>query len=121
MPCLLSATTLNLTGFEHSDKVDPFELVNKDLSDLGKRIKELLGVDHPVLETVAKCVKQSFLGVPRRLKHVALHFRYFFDIDGGKKVRPAMVLLVSQCCNAHVLGTKRCCGEHCGAITLSPH
>ena len=61
MPCLLSATTLNLTGFEHSDKVDPFELVNKDLSDLGKRIKELLGVDHPVLETVAKCVKQSSL------------------------------------------------------------
>ncbi len=46
-------------------------------------IKTLLISDHPVLATVAK---------------------YFFDNDGGKKVRPVMVLLVSSAIQAHRYG-----------------
>ena len=42
-------------------------------------IKELLGSDHPVLESCAK---------------------YFFELDGGKKIRPTMVLAVSYALNA---------------------
>ena len=42
-------------------------------------IKELLGSDHPVLEQCAK---------------------YFFDIDGGKKIRPTMVMAVGYALNA---------------------
>lgn len=44
-------------------------------------IKELLGSDHPVLESCAK---------------------YFFEIDGGKKIRPTMVLAVSYALNAQL-------------------
>lgn len=58
---------------------DPFKLVEKDICTLSGGIKELLGSDHPVLETCAK---------------------YFFDIDGGKKIRPTMVLAVSYALNA---------------------
>lgn len=43
-------------------------------------IKRILGSDHPVLEAVA---------------------RYFFEHDGGKKVRPTMVLLVARTAEAH--------------------
>lgn len=53
---------------------DPFKLVEKDLSSLSGGIKELLGSDHPVLESCAK---------------------YFFEVDGGKKIRSTMVLAVS--------------------------
>ena len=62
---------------------DPFQLVEKDLSSLSQGIKSLLGSDHPVLESCA---------------------RYFFDIDGGKKIRPAMVLLSSYALNSSSLG-----------------
>eukprot|EP00607_Mallomonas_marina_P006726 CAMPEP_0182438750 /NCGR_PEP_ID=MMETSP1167-20130531/85996_1 /TAXON_ID=2988 /ORGANISM="Mallomonas Sp, Strain CCMP3275" /LENGTH=415 /DNA_ID=CAMNT_0024632255 /DNA_START=80 /DNA_END=1327 /DNA_ORIENTATION=- len=58
---------------------DPFHLVEKDISTLAGSIKELLGSDHPVLESCAK---------------------YFFNIDGGKKIRPTMVLLMSYALNA---------------------
>ncbi len=58
---------------------DPFNLVEKDICTLSGGIKELLGSDHPVLEACAK---------------------YFFDIDGGKKIRPTMVLAVSYALNA---------------------
>jgi geranylgeranyl pyrophosphate synthase len=44
-------------------------------------IKELLGSDHPVLESCAK---------------------YFFELDGGKKIRPTMVLAVSYALNAQL-------------------
>ena len=30
--------------------------------------------------------------------------RYFFEIDGGKKIRPAMVLAMSYALNCHSLG-----------------
>ncbi len=33
---------------------DPFQLVEKDISTLSGGIKELLGSDHPVLESCAK-------------------------------------------------------------------
>ncbi|KAJ1421278.1 isoprenoid synthase domain-containing protein [Ochromonadaceae sp. CCMP2298] len=58
---------------------DPFDLVKKDVSSLSGGIKELLGSDHPVLESCAK---------------------YFFETDGGKKIRPTMVLAVSYALNA---------------------
>lgn len=60
---------------------DPFELVERDASALSGGIKDLLGSDHPVLETCAK---------------------YFFEMDGGKKIRPVMVLAV-----AYALGGRR--------------
>ena len=44
-------------------------------------IKKLLGSDHPVLETVAQ---------------------YFFNSDGGKKIRPALVMLMARAGNAHM-------------------
>ena len=62
--------------------VDPLDIVKEDLSKLASNIKVLLGNDYPVLERVAK---------------------YFFDHDGGKKVRPALVLLVARATNAHRL------------------
>jgi hypothetical protein len=37
--------------------VDPFQLVEKDIGTLSGGIKELLGSDHPVLESCAKYVK----------------------------------------------------------------
>ena len=43
---------------------------------MNENIKTLLGIDHPVLATVSK---------------------YFFDMDGGKKIRPVMVLLMRVC------------------------
>lgn len=49
---------------------DPFELVAGDLSGLSDGIKALIGTDHPVLNAAAK---------------------YFFELDGGKKMRPTMV------------------------------
>jgi solanesyl diphosphate synthase len=59
--------------------VDAFQLVEKDISTLSGGIKDLLGSDHPVLESCAK---------------------YFFEIDGGKKIRPTMVLAVSYALSA---------------------
>lgn len=61
-------------------EVDPFATVRPDLSRLNRNIQDLLGSDHPVLETVAQ---------------------YFFTQEGGKKVRPAMVLLMSRALSAH--------------------
>ena len=52
------------------------------LTDRAGSIKDLLGSDHPVLERVAQ---------------------YFFDVEGGKKIRPTMVLLMSRACNEDAL------------------
>lgn len=56
---------------------DPFLLSKDDVDSLSKSIREdLLGTDHPVLNKAAS---------------------YFFgDADGGKKVRPLMVMLLSR-------------------------
>ena len=53
-----------------TNSIDPFQMVEKDVKSMSGGIKELLGSDHPVLEQCAK---------------------YFFEIDGGKKIRPTMV------------------------------
>lgn len=49
---------------------DPFELVAVQLKGLSNGIKSLIKTDHPVLNAAAK---------------------YFFELDGGKKIRPTMV------------------------------
>ncbi|TYZ62568.1 hypothetical protein PybrP1_004769, partial [[Pythium] brassicae (nom. inval.)] len=59
---------------------DPFVLVREEMTDINGSIKRILGSDHPVLSAVA---------------------RYFFEHDGGKKVRPTMVLLVAHAAEAH--------------------
>ncbi|GLD99048.1 hypothetical protein PINS_up007766 [Pythium insidiosum] len=69
--------------FLHTDPrelPDPFSLVAEDMVSITSSIKHILGSDHPVLSAVA---------------------RYFFEHDGGKKVRPTMVLLVSMAAEAH--------------------
>lgn len=56
---------------------DPFQLAHAEITDLSRSIREdLIGTDHPVLNKAAS---------------------YFFDTaDGGKKIRPLMVLLLSR-------------------------
>ena len=56
---------------------DPFKLAKGEVENLSKSIREdLLGTDHPVLNKAAS---------------------YFFgSADGGKKVRPVMVMLLSR-------------------------
>jgi hexaprenyl-diphosphate synthase len=54
--------------------IDPIKLVGKDLLDLTKNIKRLLGSGHPVLNTISE---------------------YYFSSE-GKHIRPLIVLLMSQ-------------------------
>jgi geranylgeranyl pyrophosphate synthase len=68
-----------LSKMSRSCEVDAFKLVENDICSLSDGIKDLLGSDHPVLEACA---------------------RYFFEIDGGKKIRPTMVLAVSHALNS---------------------
>ncbi|OWZ10956.1 hypothetical protein PHMEG_00016089 [Phytophthora megakarya] len=63
-----------------SQLADPFTLVEQDMVGVTTSIKHILGSDHPVLAAVA---------------------RYFFEHDGGKKVRPTMVLLMARAAEAH--------------------
>lgn len=56
-------------------QTDPFEVIGQDLKNMNSNIKELLGSDHPVLQTVAQ---------------------YFFNHDKGKKLRPSLVLLFAK-------------------------
>jgi len=79
-PCATEGA-LDLSAFPAAASTDPFSLVAPDLAGINASIKALLGVDHPVLATVA---------------------RYFFEWDGGKKVRPALVLLMAHAVNHHV-------------------
>ena len=77
---------LDLSAFPGAAATDPFSFVSSDLRGINASIKELLGVDHPILSTVA---------------------RYFFDWDGGKKVRPALLLLMAHAINHHVAATQQ--------------
>eukprot|EP01138_Halocafeteria_seosinensis_P008698 gb/GECG01008890.1/.p1 GENE.gb/GECG01008890.1/~~gb/GECG01008890.1/.p1 ORF type:complete len:320 (+),score=23.43 gb/GECG01008890.1/:1-960(+) len=72
--------TLDLGAFPDLSEVDPFKLTEGEISNISENIQGLLGVDHPVLSTVS---------------------HYFFKIDGGKKLRPTMVVLMSQAMNYH--------------------
>mmetsp|Transcript_11746 Transcript_11746/g.15245 ORF Transcript_11746/g.15245 Transcript_11746/m.15245 type:complete len:487 (-) Transcript_11746:135-1595(-) len=71
---------------EDVSDVDPFALVDEDVKKLNFNIKDLLGSDHPVLSTVAN---------------------YFFSQEGGKKIRPMLVILFARAADAHVLEEKR--------------
>jgi geranylgeranyl pyrophosphate synthase len=66
-----------LPPVSHDPEADPVSLTMNELSRLSQSIREdLIGTDHPVLNKAAS---------------------YFFDAsDGGKKVRPMMVLLLSR-------------------------
>ena len=75
---------LDFSSFPAAATTDPFAYVSTDLRSINSSIRELLGVDHPILSTVAK---------------------YFFDWDGGKKVRPALVLLMAHAVNQHMAAT----------------
>lgn len=75
----LRRTPTGLLERSLSVTADPFGLVEGHITSLGDSIKHLLGSDHPVLQACAQ---------------------YFFELDGGKKVRPTMVLLMSAACNA---------------------
>jgi geranylgeranyl pyrophosphate synthase len=82
-----STSGVALFAKEHVQKGlthDPFDLVAGEITSLSEGIRNLLGSDHPVLELCA---------------------RYFFESgrDGGKKVRPTMVLLLSIASNQHAL------------------
>ncbi|DBA01916.1 TPA: hypothetical protein N0F65_005105 [Lagenidium giganteum] len=77
----------NVIEFLNTDPAalaDPFALVRDDMATVTDSIKRILGSDHPVLAAVAK---------------------YFFETDGGKKVRPTMVLLVARAAEAHRAAT----------------
>lgn len=76
-----SSDALDLSEFPAALTVDPYARVAPEMARINGNIKALLGVDHPVLATVAK---------------------YFFNFEGGKKIRPAMLLLMSQAVNEHV-------------------
>ena len=60
-------------------QVDPFALVNDNIASLGSSIKQLLVSHDLLLEEAAQ---------------------YLFKTDGGKKVRPSMVLLLSRAAHA---------------------
>ena len=72
-------STEDLQRILKSTHVDAYTLVEKDSTSLAGGIKELLGSDHPVLESCAN---------------------YFLNIDSGKKIRPTMVLAISYALNA---------------------
>jgi len=81
------SSTSGVAAFENDNiktgnTPDPFDLVAGEITSLSEGIRTLLGSDHPVLELCA---------------------RYFFESgrDGGKKVRPTMVLLLSLATNHH--------------------
>ena len=95
---------LDLSAFPDAATVDPFDLVAADLRGINGNIKSILGIDHPVLSTVAK---------------------YFFDWEGGKKIRPALVLLMAHAVNAHMLSIHNSNGitqtyTATGKINLTP-
>lgn len=73
---------------ENVQAVDPFQLTKSDLDQLSHSIRQdLIGTDHPVLNKAAA---------------------YFFEssADGGKKVRPMMVMLLSRALAETVMDTQ---------------
>jgi geranylgeranyl pyrophosphate synthase len=89
---------LDLSAFPGAGSVDPFELVSAELRGINGNIKAILGIDHPVLATVAK---------------------YFFDFEGGKKIRPALVLLMAHAVNSHMARAAGTPYVNSGKLTLS--
>lgn len=87
-----------MTAFPGAASTDPFTVVQGELAHVNANIKALLGVDHPVLETVA---------------------RYFFNWEGGKKVRPALVMLMAHAVNTHVASQTGSSYTSTGKISLT--
>ncbi len=117
-----SADALDFRAFPGVASVDPFALVGPDLRGINSSIKALLGVDHPVRSaarvgaTRRRTLTHTIHSTPQVLSTVA---KYFFDFDGGKKVRPALVLLMAHAVNSHMshdAGTRYVAG---GAFTPS--
>jgi len=103
---LSSFERLDVSEFPTASRIDPFELAADDLAGMTQRIKEMLGVDHPVLATVARYSKHECgtvapladcadCGYPV-IPSASRTGRYFFESDGGKKIRPTMVSLMSR-------------------------
>ena len=65
-----------------SSQVDPFSLVERDLASLNDGVKKLLSSESTALGSIAK---------------------YFFEHNGGKKLRPALVLLFSRALNGGIV------------------
>lgn len=82
LTCRLTASDVAIKYLKTDKELltDPFALVRDEMADINGSIKKILGTDHPVLSAVAK---------------------YFFEHDGGKKVRPTMVLLIAHAAEAH--------------------
>uniref|UniRef100_A0A7S4AP27 Uncharacterized protein n=1 Tax=Pseudo-nitzschia australis TaxID=44445 RepID=A0A7S4AP27_9STRA len=82
---------------------DPFQLSKGDVDSLSESIREdLLGTDHPVLNQAAS---------------------YFFgEADGGKKVRPLMVMLLARALADTIGSTSPTASENCNGTesTSSP-
>ena len=72
---------------EDYNKVDPFELVSDEISTISERIKDLLCCKNALLQEAAQ---------------------YPFQLDGGKKVRPVMVMLLSRAAHKHALVNPSC-------------
>ena len=46
-----------MSKFPRAGSVDPFDAVKTEMGQVVDNIKALLGVNHPLLSTVAKCVE----------------------------------------------------------------
>mmetsp|Transcript_32698 Transcript_32698/g.79459 ORF Transcript_32698/g.79459 Transcript_32698/m.79459 type:complete len:578 (-) Transcript_32698:94-1827(-) len=95
-------------GVQGLDVADPFKLSKADVDSLSESIREdLIGTDHPVLNQAAA---------------------YFFGAaDGGKKVRPLMIMLLSRALadttehtETEMTETRKINGHHHGGTTKTP-
>jgi geranylgeranyl pyrophosphate synthase len=111
---------LDLSAFPGAQSTDPFSAVSDQLAGLNASIKSILGVDHPVLEKVAAyffdveggggkgACRDRLLPLLMLLLLLSLALCPQASIaardllSAGKKLRPAMVLLVADALNAHM-------------------
>lgn len=66
-----------------SNLINPLALLSSELGVVRSNVQQLLGSGHPALDTIAK---------------------YYFQQEGGKQVRPMIVLLMSQATNGMAPG-----------------
>lgn len=78
LPLSRATTTTLLASGTAVPLLDPIKLLSGELGALRKNVQSLLGSGHPALDTIAK---------------------YYFQGEGGKHVRPMIVLLMSQATN----------------------
>ena len=57
---------MDFSAFPGAEGSDPFALIKDDIKQLTGSVKELIGVDHPVLATVSKYVQCGATGSPSR-------------------------------------------------------